>query len=67
MCIHYGRVCVARVASMKPETLAILASQAIVGGTSLTLSIPSTEKWPKGWPRGELMSVNDKGIKNYSN
>ena len=47
---------------MAPEELAARAVGAILAGTDLTLHLPAGEKWPRGWPRGELLSVNvDKG------
>ena len=50
---------------MAPEELAAMAVSAILAGTDLTLHLPAKEKWPQGWPRGELLSVNEKG-KNIS-
>ena len=50
---------------MTPEELAAGAVAAILAGTDLTLHLPKGEKWPQGWPRGELLSVNDIG-KNLS-
>lgn len=50
---------------MSPDKLGLDTLSAILAGTDMTLHIPSGEKWPQGWPRGELLSVNDMG-KNYS-
>lgn len=50
---------------MKPEELAARAVGAILVGTDLTLHLPAGEKWPQGWPRGELLSVTNEG-KNIS-
>lgn len=50
---------------MTPDKLGLAALCAILQGTDVTLNLPLEEKWPKGWPRGELLSVNDTG-KNYS-
>ena len=50
---------------MKEEDLAAAAVATILAGTDLTLHLPANEKWPEGWPRGELLSVTDKG-KNIS-
>ena len=46
---------------MEPEKLCAAAVAAILHGTDITLNLPTGEKWPKGWPRGELLSVNDIG------
>ena len=52
---------------MEPEKLAAAAVSAILVGTDLTLTLPDKEKWPNGWPRGELLSVNPKTkMRNYS-
>lgn len=50
---------------MAPEELGAAALGAILAGTDMTLHLPQCEKWPDGWPRGELLSVNEIG-KNYS-
>ncbi len=50
---------------MKPEELGAVAVGAILAGTDLTLHLPAGEKWPQGWPRGELLSVTERG-RNYS-
>lgn len=50
---------------MAPEELGAAAVATILAGTDMTLHLPKGEKWPQGWPRGELLSVNDLG-KNYS-
>lgn len=50
---------------MRPEELATRATESILNGTNLTLSLPTNEKWPHGWPRGELLSVNG-DVKNFS-
>ena len=50
---------------MTPQEIAARAVSAILQGTDLTLHLPTGEKFPKGWPRGELLSMNDKG-KNFS-
>lgn len=50
---------------MSPDKLGFAALSAILEGADMTLHIPHKEKWPTGWPRGELLSVNDMG-KNYS-
>jgi hypothetical protein len=50
---------------MAPEELAAGAVAAILAGTDMTLHLPKGEKWPQGWPRGELLSESALG-KNYS-
>ena len=50
---------------MQPEELGAVAVGAILAGTDLTLHLPAGEKWPQGWPRGELLSVTERG-RNYS-
>ena len=50
---------------MKPEELGAVAVGAILAGTDVTLHLPAGEKWPQGWPRGELLSVTERG-RNYS-
>lgn len=50
---------------MTPERLGAAAVAAILAGTDITLHLPAGEKWPQGWPRGDLLSVTDLG-KNYS-
>tara|TARA_R110000868_G_scaffold74752_4_gene216282 strand:+ start:1170 stop:1394 length:225 start_codon:yes stop_codon:yes gene_type:complete len=50
---------------VKPEELKARAVAAILAGTDLTLHLPKGAKFPKGWPRGDLLSVTDKG-RNYS-
>ena len=50
---------------MQPEELGAVAVGAILAGTDLTLHLPAGEKWPPGWPRGELLSVTERG-RNYS-
>lgn len=45
--------------------IASAAVGAILAGTDMTLHLPAGEKWPQGWPRGELLSVTERG-KNYS-
>jgi len=42
------------------------AMLALLHGQRVTLSIPAAESWPKGWPRGELLSVQPHGVKNVS-
>lgn len=46
---------------MEVETLCKVAMTALINGTDLTLHLPHGEKWPLGWPRGKLLSVNDRG------
>jgi hypothetical protein len=46
---------------MKPEELGGAALGAILAGTDMTLYLPKGEKFPQGWPRGELLSVTEKG------
>lgn len=46
---------------MEAEKLCAAAVAAILHGTDITLNLPTGEKWPKGWPRGELLSVNATG------
>ncbi len=46
---------------MKPEELGAAAIGAILAGTDMTLTLPAGEKWPQGWPRGELLSVTPTG------
>lgn len=46
---------------MSPLTPAELATgcvNALLQGTNITFSMPRKEKWPPGFPRGELLSVN---------
>ena len=50
---------------MQPEELGAVAVGAILAGTDLSLHLPAGEKWPQGWPRGELLSVTERG-RNYS-
>lgn len=50
---------------MKPAELGAAALRAILDGTDITLTLPAGEKWPRGWPRGELLSVTATG-KNVS-
>ena len=50
---------------MNAEEMGAAAVGAILAGTDLTLHLPKDEKWPPGWPRGELLSITDKG-KNVS-
>jgi len=50
---------------MAPEELGAAAVATILAGTDMTLHLPNGEKWPQGWPRGELLSVTERG-KNYS-
>ena len=50
---------------MRPEELGAAALCAILDGTDMTLTLPAGEKWPQGWPRGELLSVTATG-KNVS-
>lgn len=50
---------------MEVKTLCEAALSAIIAGTDMTLHLPAGEKWPLGWPRGELLSVTEKG-KNCS-
>jgi hypothetical protein len=51
--------------NMAPEELGAAAVATILAGTDMTLHLPKGEKWPQGWPRGELLSVSELG-KNYS-
>ena len=46
---------------MAPEELASAAVGAILAGTDMTLVLPKSEKWPDGWPRGELLSATERG------
>lgn len=50
---------------MAPEELAARAVGALLAGTDITLHLKKGDKYPYGWPRGELLSVSDMG-KNYS-
>jgi len=50
---------------MAPEELGAAAVATILAGTDMTLHLPKGEKWPQGWPRGELLSVSEIGS-NYS-
>lgn len=46
---------------MKPvkhiKALAFAAANAILHDTNITLFLPAGEKWPPGFPRGELLSI----------
>ena len=46
---------------MTPEKLAAGCAAAIINGSNITLLLPSGEKWPPGWPRGELLCVTSDG------
>ena len=46
---------------MEVKTLCSLAVAAIIEGRDITLHLPAGQKWPPGFPRGELLSVNDLG------
>jgi hypothetical protein len=48
-----------------PELVASCAG-AVLAGTTVTLSLPKGEKWPPGFPRGELLSVNAEGLRNVA-
>lgn len=50
---------------MAPEELGAAAVATILTGTDMTLHLPKGEKWPQGWPRGELLSESELG-RNYS-
>lgn len=43
------------------------AVQALLAGQNVTLGLPAGWVKPKGWPRGELLSVNPHNhVRNYS-
>lgn len=49
-----------------PELVAACAG-AVLAGTTVTLSLPAgTLRWPQGFPRGELLSVNAEGLRNVA-
>ena len=41
-------------------------TKSIITGHGITLGIAAGERWPKGFPRGELLSVGADGIRNVS-
>ena len=51
---------------MNIEQLCFDCARAVIGGTGITLSLPKGERWPAGFPRGELLSVNLQGVRNVS-
>ena len=52
---------------MTPAEMTAVCSHALRAGLpTITLSLQSGIKWPKGFPRGELMSVNPTGMRNYA-
>jgi hypothetical protein len=48
------------------EQLCFDCARALLAGTNITLSLPKGASWPKGFPRGELMSVHPEGAHNVS-
>jgi hypothetical protein len=48
------------------EQLCFDCARAVIAGTGITLSLPKGERWPAGFPRGELLSVNLQGVRNVS-
>ena len=52
---------------MTPAEMGAICTHALVAGLrTVTLSLPSGVKWPKGFPRGELLSINPAGLRNYA-
>lgn len=51
---------------MNVQDLCFECARAVVEGRYMTLSLPEGGKWPAGFPRGELLSVNMHGTKNAS-
>lgn len=52
-----------------PETIKELCldcALCIMAGSNITLSLQPGAKWPAGFPRGELLSVNQAGVTNAS-
>ena len=48
-----------------PELVSACAA-AVLAGHPITLTLPKGARWPHGWPRGELLSVNVQGDRNVS-
>lgn len=51
---------------MKVSELVASCAGAVLGGTTVTLSLPKGAKWPHGFPRGDLLSVNHQGLRNVA-
>jgi hypothetical protein len=51
---------------MTPEELVTAAANAILAGTNVTVCLPHGEKFPAGWPRGELLCISTSKHKAYS-
>lgn len=54
------------VTGMDLPTLCHACTQALIAGQRVTLSLPLGKTWPRGWPRGELLSVGTDGHRNVS-
>lgn len=52
--------------TMTVPELCLLCATAVMHGQGLTLTLPSGARWPAGFPRGELLSINKQGDKNVS-
>lgn len=48
------------------EQLCFDCARCVLAGGNITLSLPKGEKWPAGFPRGELLSENLEGARNVS-
>jgi len=48
------------------EQLCFDCARAVIAGRNITLSLPYGDRWPAGFPRGELLSVNSHGARNVS-
>ena len=51
---------------MNVQELCFECAKAVIEGRHMTLTLPKGRRWPAGFPRGELLSVNLHGDKNAS-
>ena len=52
---------------MSPAEMTAVCSHALRAGLpTITMSLPAGIKWPQGFPRGTLLSVNPAGLRNYA-
>lgn len=51
---------------MNVSELCLESAKAVLHGQQLTLTLPAGQRRPAGFPRGELLSVNQAGDRNVS-